>query len=355
MPGPERRVTVLIASPLEEELAHRLADFDPRVELLYEPELLPEALWAGDIAGDPSFERDADGEGRFGELLARAEVLFGIPGRSGEQLADAVRRGPGIRWVQARNAGAGEQVADAVRMAPDEVRRLTVTTSAGVHAGPLAEFCLLGLLAFVKDLPRLERDRTGRRWPERQTPGRELRGKTLLVLGLGGVGLEVARLAKALGMEVLAVRRHPSGDLREVDEVHATDDLPALAARADHLVVTLPLTESTRHLVDGEVLDALPADAVLVNVGRGAVVDEEALIERLSGGSLAGAALDVFEREPLPAESPLWSLPNVILSPHDTALVPEEPARVMDLFLDNLERYLAGEPLRNRVNLEALY
>jgi phosphoglycerate dehydrogenase-like enzyme len=348
-------VPVLIASPLEEELASRVAALDPAVELLYEPDLLPPARWVGDIAGDSSFRRDQEGERRFSDLLGRAEVLYGIPGRSGEALADALRRGPGIRWVQARNAGAGEQVADALRLAPAEVQRVTVTTSAGVHAGPLAEFCMLGLLAFVKDLPRLERNRAERRWPGHDTPGRELRGQTLLLLGLGGVGREIARLAKSFGMAVLGVRRNPSQDVAGVDEVHSPDQLPALAARSNHLAVTLPLTEATRHLVDAEILDALPSDAVVVNVGRGGVVDEPALIERLSAGSLAGAALDVVEREPLPEDSPLWVLPNVIISPHDAALVPAEPERVMELFLDNLRRHLEGEPLRNRVDLDALY
>jgi phosphoglycerate dehydrogenase-like enzyme len=355
VPDPQRRVTVLIASPLEEELANRVAALDPAVELLYEPELLPAARWVGDITGEESFRRDQEQEGRFGELLARADVLYGIPGKSGEGLVEALRRGPRIRWVQGRNAGAGEQVAAAARLAPTEVERVTVTTAAGVHAGPLAEFCLLGLLAFVKALPRLERDRAERHWPEHERPGRELRGATLLLLGLGGVGREIARLAQGFGMRVLGVRRDPSQEVPEVDEVHTPDDLPALAGRADHLAVSLPLTDATRHLVDAAVLDALPSDAVVVNVGRGAVVDEQALIERLSDGSLAGAALDVFEREPLPQDSPLWALPNVVLSPHDTALVPAEPERVMDLFLDNLRRYLDGEPLHNRVSLDGFY
>ena len=355
MPGPERRVTVLIASPLEEELASRVAALDPAVELLYEPDLLPAARWVGDVSGEASFQRDEAQQGRFEKLLARAEVLYGVPGKSGEGLAEALRHGPGIRWVQGRNAGAGEQVAAAARLAPTEVERVVVTTAAGVHAGPLAEFCLLGLLAFVKELPRLERDQAERRWPEHERPGRELRGGTLLLLGLGGVGREIARLAQGFGMRVIGVRRDPSHEVPGVDELHAPDDLPALARRADHLAVTLPLTDATRHLVDAAVLDALPSDAVVVNVGRGAVVDEQALIERLSDGSLAGAALDVFEREPLPRDSQLWALSNVILSPHDTALVPAEPKRVMDLFLDNLRRYLDGEPLRNRVTLDGFY
>jgi phosphoglycerate dehydrogenase-like enzyme len=354
--GPERRVPVLLASPVEPELARGVAEVDPRIELLFEPGLLPPARFVGDIAGDRSFDRGPDGESRFGDLLARAEVLYGIPDGSGEGLADALRRGPNVRWVQARNAGAGQQVEAAARLAPDEIERVVVTTSAGVHAVPLAEFCMLGLLAFVKDLPRLNADRVERTWPDLQVPGQELRGRTLLVLGLGGIGREIARLAHGFGMRVVGVRRNPAGEeVPGVEEVQAPDRLAELAAQANDIAVTLPLTEATRRLVDAEVLAALRPGGVFVNVGRGGVVDEVALIEQLRDGTLAGAALDVFEHEPLPADSPLWTLPNVILSPHSAALVTAEPVRVMELFRDNLRRYLEGEPLRNRVDLRAFY
>ena len=351
----DRSVPVLIATPLEAELAQRVADLEPRVELLYEPDLLPPARYVGDTSGDPSFRRDRETQRRFDELLARAEVLYGMPRGSGEGLAEALRRGPGVRWVQGRNAGAGEQVAEAARIAPAELRRVAVTTSAGVHAGPLAEFCLLGLLAFVKGLPRLERDRSERSWPELPTPGLELRGRTLVVVGLGAIGREIARLAQAFGMRVLGVRRNPSADTPGVDGVYPPERLSELAAEANDMVVTIPLTEATRGLVDADTLAALGPGGVFVNVGRGAVVDEAALVARLRDGTLAGAALDVFEREPLPADSPLWTLPNVILSPHGAALVAAEPVRVLELFVDNLERYLAGEPLVNQVDSEAFY
>lgn len=351
----ERSVPVLIASPLEAELAERVAQADPRVELLYEPDLLPSARFTGDIAGDPSFRRSGDEEQRFADLLGRAEVLYGMPGGSGEGLADALRRGPRVRWVQGRNAGAGEQVAKAAQIAPGEVRRVAVTTSSGVHAGPLAEFCLLGLLAFTKGLPRLELDRAERSWPDLPRPGGELRGRRLVVVGLGAIGREIARLARACGVNVVGVRRNPSGNDAGVDEVGPPERLPELAEGAHDMAVTLPLTEATRGMIDDDTLGALGPGGVFVNVGRGGVVDEAALIERLRDGTLAGAALDVFEREPLPVDSPLWTLPNVILSPHAAALVPAEPVRVLELFLDNLERYLDGEALRNRVDSEALY
>ena len=257
--------------------------------------------------------------------------------------------------MQARNAGAGQQLGDALRLAPGELDNVVVTTSSGVHAGPLAEFALFGLLAFAKDLPTLLADQRERHWPPGQQPVGELRDRTLLIVGLGEIGTETARLAQAFGMHVLAVKRDASGAAPHVDELHPADELPALVGRADGIVITLPLTDATRGLLDADTLAAVKPGAVLVNVGRGAVVDEAALAERLQDGTLAGAALDVFAEEPLPTDSPLWGLDNVIVSPHNVALVDAEEARIVDLFCDNLRRRLAGEPLRNQLDPEVLY
>jgi phosphoglycerate dehydrogenase-like enzyme len=349
------RVVVMIATPLEPELAQRVGRVDPRAELLYDPALLPPARFDGDIAGEEEFRRDAVGERRWGEMLARAEVLYGIPGNSGPGLAEVLRGGRHVRWIQARNAGAGEHVSYAVAHASNEIGRVVVTTASGVHGGPLAEFSLLGLLAFAKRLPELEEDKRARYWPEDQRASSELRGRTMLVVGLGAIGRETARLAKAFGMNVLGVKRSAEGAIDNVDEIHTPGRLPALAARADAIVVTLPLTDETRRLVDARTLAAVKRGAIFVNVGRGAVVDEDALVERLRDGTLGGAALDVFEREPLPPDSPLWTLPNVIVSPHSAALVAAEGERVLEVFCDNLRRYLAGEPLRNRVDPQGYY
>jgi phosphoglycerate dehydrogenase-like enzyme len=349
-------VDVLIASPLwTEALARRIAEADPRVELLYAPELLAPARWNGDIGGDPRFRRDDEGERRWQELLGRAEVLFGLPGGSADGLVEAVRAGRRLRWVQARNAGAGEQLAQAAEQAREELERVIVTTASGVHGGPLAEFAMLGLLAFAKRLPQRMADQRAHLWPLEQTPVGELRGRTLLLVGLGAIGSETARLAKAFGMEVLAVKRDASGHHRHVDELHPAERLRELVGRADAIVSSLPLTEATRGLIDAETLGAAKRGAVFVSVGRGGVVDEAALIERLRDGTLGGAALDVFAQEPLPQDSPLWDLDNVIVSPHASALVDAEQERVVDLFCDNLRRFLDGQPLRNQLDLEVLY
>ena len=318
-------VPVAATVPLEPELLAQIEAVDKRIELL-----------------------DASAP------LEEAEVvLLGThPRRLPDVLRDAVRaNGSRVRWIHSIWAGAGEQVA-AAELTRKELERVAITTSAGVHATPLAEFALLGLLAFAKGLPRLLCAKADRRWDRYVMD--ELRDRTLLVLGVGSIGREVARLAGAFGMHTIGIKRTP-GEVAHVDEVHPPERLRELLPHADAVVVTLPSTAATRGLLDRETIALLPPHAVLVNVGRGAVVDEEALVEALRVGRLAGAALDVFAEEPLPPESPLWELPNVLLAPHTAARSDHEFERIVELFCNNLRRYLRGEELRNRVDPEHFY
>jgi glyoxylate/hydroxypyruvate reductase len=348
------RTQVLIASPLEAELAARIQAADPRAEVLFEPDLLPPVRYPGDHRGDPSFARDAEGEARWRALLDRAEVLFGVPEDSTEGLAEVVNGLPRLRWVHATSAGAGEQVRKA-GLSPDALKRVVITTSSGVHAVPLAEFAILGLLAVAKELPRLIEDQRARAWPEVRRPVRELSGQTLFLLGLGDIGREVARLGKALGMRTVGFRRTEGPPPEWVDEVHGPQRLAELAGQADAMVVSLPMTEQTAGLVDRATIERLPASCIFVNIGRGGVVDEPALIDALRDRRIAGAVLDVFATEPLPADSPLWTLPNVLVTPHAAALSARENERIAELFADNLRRYLDGRPLRNVVEPGVYY
>jgi phosphoglycerate dehydrogenase-like enzyme len=348
------RTQVLIASPLEAELAARIQAADPRAEVLFEPELLPTARYPADHRGDPAFERDAEGEARWRALLDRAEVLFGVPGDSAEGLAEVVNGLPRLRWVHATSAGAGEQVRKA-ELSPEALERVTITTSSGVHAVPLAEFAVLGLLAVAKELPQLVEDQRARAWPEVRQPLRELSGQTLFLVGLGEIGREVARLGKALGMRTVGFRRTQGPPPEWVDEVHGPERLTELADQADAMVVSLPMTEQTAGLVDRATIERLPASCIFVNVGRGGVVDEPALVDALRDRRIAGAVLDVFTTEPLPADSPLWTLPNVLVTPHAAALSARENERITELFTDNLRRFLDGRPLRNVVEPGVYY
>jgi phosphoglycerate dehydrogenase-like enzyme len=328
--------TVVIATPVEPELVERIRAVDQRLEVLFDPELLPKPRYPSDHIGEPDWTRSAELE----RLLTRAEILYGFPQEKPAQLAWAVRSAPDLRFVQCTFAGAGQQVA-AANLTPEELRRIAFASSSGVHATPLAEWSLFGILAFRKGLPQLQRDQRARHWAP-HFPVDELDGATVLVVGLGAIGREVARLAEAFGMRVLSMRRN-EGNLDE------------LLPQADAIVVTLPLTRETRGLIDRRRVELMKPGAVFVNVGRGAVVDEDALADALRAGRLRGAALDVFAEEPLPETSPFWELENVIVSPHTAALSRHENERIVELFCENLRRYLAGEPLRSRIDTDLFY
>ncbi|HEY5222395.1 MAG TPA: D-2-hydroxyacid dehydrogenase [Microbacteriaceae bacterium] len=354
----DKPVTVMIATPFEDSLVQPLSEVDDRVSLLYRPDLLPPVRYPGDHRGIRPFHRDPEAERAWDAMLSRAEVLLGIPGDSPENLAAVVRDNPDLRWVQATAAGAGEQV-KAAALSMDERDRVTVTSTSGVHAGPLAEFAMLGLLSFAKDLPRLLADQRDHRWDH--YPVAELAGHTLLVVGLGAIGVQVARRAKAMNMHIIGVNRRGTSSCPDVDETHATEDLPDLLPRADAVVFSLPLTEKTEGMIDAEALRRLRRlrrlrpEAILVNVGRGAVIDEPGLVDALAQRRLAGAALDVFTLEPLPDKNPLWDLPNVLISPHTTGLSLNENKRIIDLFTANLRHYLNGEELTNTVDTTVFY
>ena len=330
---------VVIATPLEPELVERLCAVDERLDVVFEPELLPAPRWASDHIGDPEFARTPEQEARFTELVASAEVVLGYPREDPAQIAWLVRTAPRLRWVQATFAGAGQQLA-AARLSREDVERIVWTSSVGIHITPLGEWALFGILALTKGLPRLEVDKRDRHWAH--YPVDEARGTTVLIAGLGEIGREVARLAEAFGMNVLSTRRN-AGDLDEL--------LPG----ADSVVITLPLTNETRGMFDRRRIGLMKPGAIVVNIGRGAVVDEDALIDALRSGHLRGAALDVYATEPLPTDSPLWELDNVILSPHTAAQSIHENERIVQLFADNLRRYLAGEELRSRIRTDLFY
>lgn len=349
---PNTRTVVAIATPLEAKLVARIAAVDDRLDVRYAPELLQPARFPCDHRGVDSFNRTAGQERDWQAMLADAEVLFGIPGDSSQGLVDAVRTGARLRWVQAAADGAGAKVR-AAGLSGQEQERVLITRAGGVHVGPLAEFAMFGLLAFTKGMPRLLADKRARRWEH--YPMAELAGATVLVIGLGDVGTEVARLAKSFGMRVIAVNRSGRTDLPYVDEIRTARFLADVLPVAHGIVLSLPLTDETHGMIDAAAFGRMHSGAVLVNVGRGGVVDEAALVQALEAGQLAGAALDVFATEPLPVDSPLWDLPNVLLSPHTAGLSVRENERIVELFRENLRRYLAGDELLDRIHPALLY
>lgn len=349
MPGSATH-TVLIASYLEPQHVNRIRQIDDRLNLIYEPQLLRPPRYAADHTGSP-IERTPEQEAEWQRLLAEADILFDFDQTHREDLPDLA---PQVRWIQATSAGIGQFVK---RMGYDARMPDTVfTTASGVHAEPLAEFCVMAMLIFSKGLLRMLHNQERRHW-ERYA-GTDLVDRTLVIVGLGTIGRKVARMGRALGMTVVGIKRHTDGvdpASLNVHELYPPPELLSVLHRAEFLVLITPHTTETEKLIGTRELAALPQGAVLINIARGPVVDEAALIEALRAGDLGGAALDVFEEEPLPPESPLWDLPNVLVSPHSGSTSDRENGRLTNLFCENLRRYLRGEGLLNLLDTKRLY
>lgn len=346
------RLRVVVATPLSDADAARIVELEPRIDLVREPDLLPPMRHAADFAGDPAFRRTPAQQQAFEDLLDSAQVLYGIPDVDPTALARVVRANNDLTWVQTMAAGGGAQVR-AAELTDAELERVVFTTSAGVHGGPLAEFAVFGVFAGAKDLPRLEQQKTERHWSGRWAM-RQVSDLTVLVLGLGGIGSSVARTLAALGARVVAFNRSGDAELEGV-RVEPLDRLAAHLPRADAIVSTLPGTAATEGLLSDRVFDAVRPGATVVNVGRGTVIDEGALIRALDTGRVGFAALDVFAVEPLDAASPLWRHPAVLISPHTAALDPREERRIAELFADNATRRLDGRDMRNVVDTVDFY
>lgn len=256
------------------------------------------------------------------------------------ELAIPALKAERLRWLHTFSAGVDNGFFQILLQ-----RGVRITTSSGAQAVPIAQTVMMYLLALSRDLRGWDRDQREGRWAPRDIV--DLQGKTLGVVGLGPIGLEVARLGKAFGMDVVGMRRKPRGD--EPCETWPLSQLRDLFRRADAVVLALPLSETTRGLIDADILSAAKPGAWFVNIARGEIVDEAALVDALRDGPLAGAGLDVFATEPLPETSPLWSLPNVIITPHSSGTNRGNHKRASEIFLDNLTRYVRGEPLRNEV------
>jgi phosphoglycerate dehydrogenase-like enzyme len=339
MPDSSESIPVLITVHLDDEILNGFRDLSDRIEISYHP-----ADQVQDVPDD---------------VWARAKVLYTL------DVVPEPAQAPRLRWIQTHSAGVNHLLDQPIFQAEG----VLLTTASGVHATHMAEYVFMMLLAFGHRLLTMIEYKESTNWPSehkfRIFMPQQLRGSTLGIVGYGSIGREIAHLAHAFGMEVLAVKRdvrHPadpdgyylpgSGDPEGVyfHRLYPPEALISMVRACDFVVLTVPLTESTRMMVGKEVFEALKPTAYLINVSRGGVVDEEALLHALQTGQIAGAAMDVFEAEPLPADSPLWMLPNLIISPHIAGNAPDYNEKAAALFIENLKRYLARKDLLNLVD-----
>ncbi len=286
------------------------------------------------------------------EIECQLDEIEIVAGHLSPDHTRLVLQGKHLRWIQQWGAGA-----DWLLHNPEAVQLdFVLTNASGVHAIPISEHILAMLLAFARGLPNAIRAQLEKQWkgPD-DSEVFELAGKTLLLIGTGAIGARTARLAAAFDMQVFGIRRNPAETLEGVKTMFAPNRLIELLPRADFVVLTVPLTAETTGMIGRRELGAMKPSAFIVNIGRGGTIEEQVLIEALREGWIAGAGLDVFEAEPLPEDSPLWSMQNVLITAHYAGITPQYHTRAMTIFLDNLRRYVAGQPLRNVVDKQQGY
>jgi phosphoglycerate dehydrogenase-like enzyme len=341
-------VKVTLAIPVVDELQALIRDVSARLEVTALTRAQRRVyrdgrpLWAGyPEPPQPEDESEDEARVRLEAILADTEVLLTNP----IVPDNIVERAPQLKWLQLTSAGV-----DRLLDAPVVRSEVKVTTASGIHAVPISEYVVGAILAFAKGFPRAQIAKADRAW--RPYWPQEVEEKTVGILGMGAIGSRVAMLCRALGMRVLAMRRSVQGRSTgdgDVDEMLGPEELPYVLEQSDYVVVAVPLTADTRGMIGESELHRMKNDAVIINIARGAVIDEAALVRALREGWIAGAALDVFQQEPLSGESDLWGLDNVILTPHISGGTPRYMERAVGLFCDNLRLYLDGEPLRNVV------
>ena len=341
--------TVCIASPLEAEHVARIAAVDPALRVLYAPDLLPPTRYVADHKG-AAFTRTPDQQQRWRAMLAEADIFWDFPAPDPADIAHA----PRLRWIQTTSTGVGQAVA---KLGLAE-RNILVTTARGVHARPLAEFVFMVLLSQWRGLAFLQSEQRAHRW-ERYC-GEGVAGRTLVTIGAGDLARGSARLARVFDMRVIAVARDPAKERAHnalFDEIRPIAGLHAVLAEADAVVVTVPHTPSTERLIDAAAFAAMRPGVIFINIARGQVIDEAALTDALRTGRVGYAALDVAEPEPLRAGSPLWDMPNVLISPHSASTVTSENAAITDIFVHNLRCWLDGrkDAMRNVLDTRLLY
>jgi phosphoglycerate dehydrogenase-like enzyme len=318
-----------------------------RFELWHWPEWATERLRQHFPALQFALLRDFD---RYKDELKDTDVLLSWQLRP-DQFAEATR----LRWIHSPAAAVHQLIFPELVRSP-----VVITNSSSVHGAPVAEHALAMMLAMARAIPGCVRYQLRKQWSQQELWSSrsglsELRGSTVLIVGLGHIGSYLARLLKALGAHVIGIREHPEKGPAGCDEVFGPDGFDEVIPRANYVVLAAPVTPKTEALINMERLQRMRPGARLINVGRGSLIDEPALVEAVQRGTIAGAALDVFEEEPLPAESPLWELESVLISPHLGSATAPMWERQLDLFEENLRRFMAGEPLVNIVDKQRGY
>ena len=326
---------IVLTNPMPEESRHEILSVKPNSIQLIDINDLSRREYGGDTQAKAELDK----------ILLETDVVYG-----GRWPVNLQQRAPHLKWLQVTSAGVDRYITNELKKSP-----AILTNVSGIHATPIGEFVLTFMLMFAKKMPYASEMKQKKEWS--RYAASVLRGKTVGVVGLGHIGKEVARLSKTFGMQVIATRRTAKTmtKSRNVDMLLPSSWLPKLLTQSDFVVITLPLTEDTRNMFSNAQFRLMKESAYIINIGRGPIIDEPALIRALNENQIAGAGLDVFSLEPLPSTSPLWKMPNVIMTPHVSGGQEDYEKEANKIFCENLKRFLAGKRLMNVVNKKTGY
>jgi len=329
------KCTIVLTNPISEESRHEILSVKPNNIQLIDINALSRREYKG----------EAEAKAELDKILLETDVVYG-----GRWPPNLLQRAPHLKWLQVTSAGVDRYVTAELKDS-----QVILTNVSGIHATPIGEFVLTFMLMFAKKMPYAYEIKQKKQWD--RYAASVLRGKTVGIVGLGHIGKEVARLSKAFGMQVIATRRAAKTmtKTRNVDMLLPSSWLPKLLSQSDFVVITLPLTDETRNMFSDAQFRLMKESAYIINIGRGPIIDEPALIRALDENQIAGAGLDVFSQEPLPAISPLWEMPNVIMTPHVSGGQEDYEKEANKIFCANLRRFLEGKRLMNVVNKKTGY
>ncbi len=343
------KLNLLVASFIEKNHVDLIKAKFPDIEIIYRIDLIDKPRYKSDHIGYPRLKNSYK-QKEWLSLVEKADIIFGFDKNLDPNLDLYAKR---VKWIQATSSGIGEYLRENRYLV--KMPNTKFTTAKMVHAKPLAEFCIMVILMWAKNYFRTEQHKSSKNWQRFSTD--DISNQIVGIVGVGAIGDEIAKYCKYFNMNVYGIKNKTTSNptTLHIDKFFDKTDLLEMAKLVDYLILVAPQTNETNEIVNSEIFDVMKTSSYMINIGRGSLINENHLISAIENNDISGAALDVFEKEPLPPDSKLWSLENLILFPHSASTTYDENKRIVSLFCKNIELFLSNKSLINQFNKDALY
>ena len=343
------KLNLLIASFIEKNHVDSIKEKFPDIEIIYRIDLIDKPRYKSDHIGYP-YIKNSFAQKDWLSLVEKADIIFGFDKNLDPNLDLYAKR---VKWIQATSSGVGEYLRENKYLV--KMPNTKFTTAKGVHAKPLAEFCIMVILMWSKNYFKTELLKSRKIWERFST--NDISNQIVGIVGVGAIGGEIAKYCKYFNMNVFGIKNKKVSNATTIyiDKFFDKTDLLEMAKLVDYLILVAPQTSETNEIVNSKIFDVMKTSSYIINIGRGSLINENHLISAIENNNISGAALDVFAKEPLPPDSKLWSLENLILFPHSASTTYDENKRIVSLFCKNIELFMNDKPLINQFNRKTLY